>query len=97
MARGNFQKNTYFPRNQDVLDRGDPWGLGRQVTREYLVHRNATADSASLLVPKPQALIQKKRPWGLSCCNVHRKPDVGLIKPTLLDFLSKKVSALSAS
>lgn len=37
--------------------------------------------------PNPEALIQKKRPWDLSYCNVHRKLDMGLIKPTLLGFL----------
>lgn len=49
--------------------------------------RNATADSSSLFVSKPEDLIQKKGPWGLSYRDVHRKPDVDLIKPALLGFL----------
>lgn len=84
---GNFQKNIYFPQNQDVSDRGDVWGLGYKVTREGLVHRGVIADSFCSPCPKPEDLTQKKTPWDLSYCDVYRIQVVGLIKPILLSFL----------
>lgn len=84
---GNFQKYIYFLQNQDVPDWGDLWGWGYKVTQEGLVQ---WCCSWPLLSPCPKSknITQKKRPWNLSYCDVHRKQVVGMIKPTLLGFLT---------